>query len=177
VGPWYAPKTGEFHVSRRAAKELVEVALRSYAEKHNGAAPRELFLHGRVRFGDEEWRGFRDAVRASTHLVGVRIHETRDIKVFRPGRHPVLRGLAYIRDARTAYLWTKGYTPRLRTYPGREVPNPLLVDIMALTKVNYNACKFSDGLPVTLRFADQIGEILTAGPSGRVPPLQFKYYV
>ena len=45
---------------------------------------------------------------------------------------------------------------------------------MALTKLNYNACRFSDGDPVTIRFADAVGEILTAGPIGRFPPLPFK---
>jgi hypothetical protein len=28
--------------------------------------------------------------------------------------------------------------------------------------LNYNACDFSSGLPVTLKFADRVGEILTA---------------
>jgi hypothetical protein len=71
------------------------------------------------------------------------------------------------------------------------VPRPLLVDVckgdvpietvlndlMALTKLNYNACIFADGEPVTLRFADAIGEILTSGPFENVPPLPFKYYI
>ena len=69
-----------------------------------------------------------------------------------------------------------------------EVPKPLLIDvcrgkvdmevvlndIMALTKLNYNSCRFSDGDPVTIRFADAVGEILTAGPIGKIPPLPFK---
>lgn len=91
----------------------------------------------------------------------------------------------------TAYLWTKGFVPRLQTYPGREVPWPLLievcrgkadirvvlVDIMALTKLNYNSCSFADRVPVTLRFADAVGEILTAGPLGTIPPLAFKHCI
>lgn len=90
-----------------------------------------------------------------------------------------------------AYLWTKGYVPRFGTYPGFEVPNPLainidwgdapieqvLTDIMALTKVNFNGCSFSDGLPVTLKFANAIGEILTAAPKLEDAPQPFKYYI
>jgi hypothetical protein len=78
-----------------------------------------------------------------------------------------------------------------QTYPGMEVPKPLLIDvcrgkadievvlndIMALTKLNYNSTVFADGEPVTIRFADAVGEILTAGPLGSVPPLPFKYYI
>jgi hypothetical protein len=94
-------------------------------------------------------------------------------------------------SGRMAYLWTAGFTPRLDTYPGREVPNPITVDIVkgeadieqvladlqALTKLNFNSAGFSDGLPVTLRFADLVGEILTAGPTEGTPPLPFKYYI
>jgi hypothetical protein len=53
----------------------------------------------------------------------------------------------------------------------------VLSDIMALTKLNYNSCGFADGLPVTLRFAAAMGEILTAGPLGIIPPLAFKHYI
>jgi len=107
------------------------------------------------------------------------------------GKYPLLRGLAYIRDKRTAFLWTRGFVPRLQTYAGMEVPRPLMIDvhrgdaditsvlgdIMALTKLNYNAAIFADGQPVTLRFADAVGEILTAGPNDATPKLPFKYYI
>jgi hypothetical protein len=126
-----------------------------------GEPPTELFLHGKVRFNDEEWRGFSEGTDSKTQLVGVRIREDSDLKLYRRGEYPVLRGLAYVRDERTAYLWTKGFVPRLQTYPGREVPWPLLIDvcrgeaditvvlgdIMALTKLNYNSCSFADGVP------------------------------
>jgi hypothetical protein len=74
-----------------------------------------------------------------------------------------------------------------------EMPNPLYVeitqgksdiknvlpDIMALTKLNNNAYIYADGKLVTLRFADNIGDVLTAAPLQRnkVPPLSFKYYI
>ena len=54
----------------------------------------------------------------------------------------------------------------------------VLNDVMALTKVNYNSCIFADGTPVTLRFANAIGEILTAIPAtDTVPPLPFRMYI
>jgi hypothetical protein len=79
----------------------------------------------------------------------------------------------------------------LQLIPGREVPTPLkvrivfgdtrlhqvLADVLALTKLNFNACLFSDGLPVTLRFADDIGEILTAIPGVGSKPLSFRHYI
>jgi hypothetical protein len=139
----------------------------------------------------KKWEGFTSTVPDSTRLVGVRIRRQNEIKLFRYGKKAVLRGSAIIVSDRMAYLWTAGFTPRLETYPGREVPNPLTVDIvkgdadieivlsdlMALTKLNFNSASFSDGLPVTLRFADLVGEILTAGPNEAAPPLPFKFYI
>lgn len=191
VGPWYNEETEDYHLTRQAARELVGVAVGEYTRQRRGP-PLELFLHGRVWFAEEEWRGFFDAIdSARTNLVGIRIRTEGDLRLFRLGSHPVLRGTAYIRTPRRAYLWTRGFTPRLGTYVGREVPRPLSVDVvrgqidietvlsdvLALTKLNYNACILGDGLPVTLRFADAVGEILTAGPVTGNNPLPFKFYI
>jgi hypothetical protein len=116
--------------------------------------------------------GFASTVAGSTKLVGVQIRRQNEVKLFRYGKQPVLRGTAIITSDRSAYLWTVGFT-------GREVPNPITIDIvrgdadlevvlgdlLALTKLNFNSATFADGLPVTLRFADLVGEILTAGPT------------
>lgn len=54
----------------------------------------------------------------------------------------------------------------------------VMADVLALTKLNYNACIYGDGVPVTLRFADSVGEILTAAPRrADLPPLPFRYYI
>ena len=190
IGPWYNKKRGDFHLSRDAARKLVETAVDAYVDRI-GHPPVELFLHGKVRFEDEEWAGFLEGAGNSTRVVGVRIRQNRDFKLYRKGQYPVLRGLAYVENERTGYLWTKGFIPRLETYPGWDVPWPLYVDvcrgdtdimvvledILALTKLNYNACIYGDGVPVTLRFADAVGEILTAGPLDVIPPLAFKHYI
>jgi hypothetical protein len=54
----------------------------------------------------------------------------------------------------------------------------VMADAMALTKLNFYACIYGDGLPVTLRFASAVGEILTPGPMPEnQPPLPFKIYI
>lgn len=50
-------------------------------------------------------------------------------------------------------------------------------DVMSLTKLNFNAAEFCDGLPVALRFADLDGEILTAGSITPHASLPFKFYI
>ena len=94
-------------------------------------------------------------------------------------------------DDRKAFLWTKGFIPRFKTQIGLETPNPIDIavtrgeadievvckDILGLTKLNYNACIYGDGIPVTLKFADSIGEILTAGKEIKTGVLPFKHYI
>lgn len=108
------------------------------------------------------------------------------------GETPVLRGTALILTDRRALLWSLGFIPRLQTYPGWEVPTPLEVEVsrgevqieqvlkhvLGLTKLNYNACIYGDGMPVTLRFANAVGEILTAAPlQSDYKPLPFRFYI
>lgn len=191
IEKWYSQVTGEYHLDRAAARELVELAMRSYKDKNDGRPPQEIFIHGQVTFNKEEWQGFEEAVGVKTNIVGVKIRDDASLKIFRKVDTPVLRGTAHIRNERSAFLWTRGWVPRLRTYPGREVPNPLtveicrgsasiktvLADILSLTKLNYNACVFGDGRPITLKFANAVGEVLTAGPVQDIPPLPFQYYI
>jgi hypothetical protein len=192
-GPW---KTGdyEFHLKPEAAKALISKVLETYVELHR-EPPKELFIHGQTSFKDDEWRAFEDASPRSTNVVGVRIKTTGgETKLFRDGDYPVLRGTALILDERNANLWTTGYVPQLDTYIGPETPNPLFIsvlrskreipeikavlgDIMGLTKINYNSCNFNDGLPVTVRFANMVGEVLTMGSAKGAEKQPFKYYV
>jgi hypothetical protein len=192
-GPW---KTGDFeyHLTPSAAKNLIEKVLETYQEKHGGP-PKELFIHGQTSFKDDEWSAFEEAVPVQTNVVGVRIKTTNgETKLFRDGDYPVLRGTALILDERNANLWTSGYVPQLDTYIGPETPNPLFItllrskldmpemktvlsDIMGLTKINYNSCNYNDGLPVTVRFAKMVGEVLTMGSAKGAERQPFKFYV
>jgi hypothetical protein len=191
LGPWYRANSKQFHLDEPAARNLVEMVIREYREQHDGEAPRELFLHAKSSFTDEEWQGFTSAA-AGTNVVGVQIADARNrMKLFRPGNYPVVRGTALIVDEREAYLWTSGYVPRLDTYIGPETPNPLFIrvhrgecdintvlyDIMGLTKINFNSCLYNDRLPVTIRFANAVGEIMLAAPQTGEPKLPFKFYI
>ena len=190
VGRWYSKKLKQFHLTFEKAAELMKLAIFGYGKIH-GKPPTELFVHGRSRFDETEWKGFMSACPPETKLIGIRIRESDALKLYRLGRQPIIRGTYFESSPTSAFLWTKGYVPRLNTYPGFEVPNPLMVnidwgeadlrtvlgDILSLTKVNFNSCTFADGLPVTLKFADAIGEILTAAPEMEQAPQPFKYYI
>ncbi len=190
VGPWYNDENREYHLDKHSAKELMLLALASF-DKKNQKRPDEIFIHGKTYFNDEEWAGFLDGAGGDIKLTGVRIREENQLKLFRKGDFPILRCSVVFQDRKTAYLWTRGFIPRLQSVLGLETPNPLTVqivrgeseiktvcqDILALTKLNYNTCIFGDGVPVTLKFADMIGEILTAGPNEKIEVLPFMFYI
>jgi hypothetical protein len=194
-GNWYNPKTKQFHLSEAEAKLLVERVVAAYKDQDSdGLPPTELFIHGRTRFNEHEWQGF-SAGAPGTKITAVRIADTNELKLYAPRDTPVLRGTALQVDDRRGYLWTRGFVTELGTYPDREVPRPLAIeivrgdaslstvmqDLLMLTKLNFNACIFADGAPVTLRFADAVGEIITAIPEwlSVAPniPLPFKRYI
>jgi hypothetical protein len=191
LGPWFQTDTKQFHLDIAAAKSLIEMVVGEYSRLH-GAAPLELFIHAKSAFTDTEWEGFSAACGEDTNLVGVQIAEARDdLKLFRPGNYPVIRGTALHIGERQAYLWTSGYAPRLDTYMGPETPNPIAIkvlrgkcpietvlgDVLGLTKINFNSCLHNDRLPVTIRFASAVGDVLISAPIEGEPKLPFKYYV
>ena len=91
ASPWYNSDKGDFHLSYKAAKELGELAIKSYKKKA-GNPPNEMFIHGKVWFEPDEWAGFKDAAGNGTNMVGVRIREEKNLKLYRKGMNPVLPG-------------------------------------------------------------------------------------
>jgi hypothetical protein len=190
VGPWYNPENKDFHLSKESAYELIEKTLNTFLQK-NGEYPKELFIHAKTYFDEDEWAGFSEAAKDKSEIIGVRIRSENIFKLYRQYAYPVPRGLTVVVGRRNAYLWTKGFIPRIQTIMGLETPNPLSIeilrgnanitqvceDVLGLTKLNYNTCIYGDGVPVTLRFADAVGEILTAGPMEDIGVLPFKHYI
>ncbi len=192
IGPWKSESREEYHVDEEAAAEIINRAVEAYkitfGKKEN---PKEIFIHGRTFLNDNEWRGFSTVTNLGIKVVGVRIRPS-GLRLYRPGKFPVLRGMANVETKNRGHLWSTGFIPRLRTFPHSGIPYPLEIeicrgeedilivmeDILKLTKLNYNACHYADGKPITLQFADKIGDILTAGPIEKdKAPLPFKFYI
>lgn len=190
-GQWQGKRKGEHHLSKESARRLLAGILQTYNDQH-GKPLKEIFLHSRSSLNDEEFSGYLDACPPGVTLIGIRVAPDRSgLRLYRTGTRPVLRGSFWQLTERHGYLWGSGFKPRLRTYDGSEVPVPLSIsiqrgeasleqvarDILGLTKLNYNACKLGEFQPVTIRFSDEVGEILvTNRKSGKRHP-NFKYYI
>ena len=192
IGPWYNPQKNEFHLSKEDAIDIITQSLEAFKNySPTNSYPNEVFIHAKTYFEDDEWDGFLDAATNKCKIIGVRIRDDRAFKLYRDFSYCIPRGSCLIYDTNRAYLWTRGFITRLQTQLGLETPNPLNVeitrgesnietvckDILALTKLNYNTCSFADGSPVTLKFAESIGEVLTAGKNIQGNVLPFKHYI
>lgn len=190
-GPWYSPEKEQYYLSKEAAYNLLSGILKTYYDLGGGEL-KELFIHCRSRINNEAFEGYKEACPDGVKLVGVRVKkEKNDMKIYRPGKMPVLRGSFLKWNNKVGYLWGSGFKPRIETYDGWEVPIPLKIivqygetpveqvasDIFSLTKLNYNACKLGDSEPVTIMFSDEVGEILISNPKVKERKPQFKFYI
>jgi hypothetical protein len=188
-GVWYSPEEKTFHLKKDAAQKLLHGVLDAYV-KLGGKPLKEIFLHCPSTVNAEEYEGFQAACPGGVKLITVRIRRDREIRLFRRGRMPVIRGTFWEIDSKSGLLWGAGFKPSLGTYDGTETPVPLRIeiqhgeaeitqvanDVLSLTKLNYNACRLGDGDPVTIGFSEDVGEILVSNPKAKAQP-QFKFYI
>jgi hypothetical protein len=190
-GPWYSPERKQFQLSPEEARKLLSGVIRVY-EEQGGPPLREIFLHSRSGISAEEFGGYLAACPKGAKVIGIRVQRDRiGFRAYRHGAFSVMRGTYWQSNARTAFLWTTGFKPSLMTYDGWETPVPLRVDIqrgeasidqvardiLGLTKLNYNACRLADALPVTIKFSDMVGEILVSNPIVEHRRPNFKFYI
>lgn len=190
-GRWYSERKGEYHLNRESARRLLSGVLSTYQSLH-GKKLTEIFLHSRSSVNEEEFDGYQAACPDGVKLVAVRVAPERlGLRLYRAGTRPVLRGTFWQVTANRGFLWGSGFKPRLRTYDGSEVPQPLCIDvqhgdadvmqvakdIFGLTKLNYNNCKLGENQPVTIRFSSDVGEILISNRTVKNHKPNFKYYI
>ena len=108
------------------------------------------------------------------HLDLVWIQSSEQVRLFRSGDHAVLRGTFLRLESRRAVLFTRGTIDFYRLYPGMYVPVPLglrvaigehsvdhlAAEVLALSKMNWNQSQLDGRLPITLRAAARVANVL-----------------
>jgi hypothetical protein len=178
------------HLDQANAASLMRDVLALYKRQNEDRLPSRLVLHKSSRFTEEELRGFREGARSVPRMDLVAFG-WRGIQFHRPGLYPPLRGM-YVRfDDRNFLLYTVGYIPYLRTYPGAATPQPIeilehhgdspwdvvLNETLGLTKMNWNTSDFACAKPMTLAFAQRVGQILAEMREGEMPRPEYRYYM
>jgi hypothetical protein len=155
--------------------------------------PARLVVHKTSSYTDDESAGLRAAADETgldtLELLWMPSHE--DVRLFRAGEHPPLRGsLLSLGDERHV-LYTRGSVPAYGTYPGMYIPTPLgfrtidtesspvalAAELLALTKMNWNQTQLDGRLPITLRTADTVGDNLRHVPVNVRPQARYAFYM
>ena len=177
------------HLPKEFARELIELTLSRYRQEMK-QQPARVVIHKSSIFWPDEREGFEEALSDVDQYDLLSINAVSNLRLLRDGRYPVLRGTQATIGTRHL-LYTTGYIHSLNAYPHGHVPSPLLVydhvgdtdigalfrEVLTLTKMNWNTAAFAGLLPITLRFAKVVGQIMTEIPPDRDPLPQFKFYM
>ncbi|MDH2901862.1 MAG: hypothetical protein PXY39_12915 [archaeon] len=165
-------RTKQVHMSERQTFTLISESLRMYFDRAK-RNPSRVVIHKTSEFSEAEKKGVEKAVgEYSKDMITIRRDHT--FRFLRSGSYPVLRGTMISLSENKCFLYTSGYIPRIRTYPGNRIPEPLMIskigdselletckEIMGLTKLNWNTTSFATALPITLEFSRRVGNILS----------------
>jgi len=184
--------TKQAYLKKDQAMTLMKRALQRYRDKAQ-RNPSRVVIHKSSTFSEDEKAGFNEAIYESGKVDKdfVTIRSTYSwIQFMRLGQFPVLRGTMIDIHENEFLLYTSGYSPRLRTYAGHSIPNPLRVihlgdssrkevaeEILGLTKLNWNTTAFSTSMPITLRFAGEVGRILSELPDDKVLQDHYRFFM
>jgi hypothetical protein len=162
------------HLDEEQARRLLSRALAVF-EKEIGVSPRKTTVHKGTPYSDAERRGFTNAL-CNIPEYGLMTITRRGLFCMRPGRKPILRGTAIPFDEKLGLVFSSGYVPFLRGYPGNGIPHPLEItenwgsmsflqagrDLIRLTKLDLNSCDICAEFPITLARCQEIGDVLRA---------------
>lgn len=190
------------HLSHDYAKKLIADVINEYKAYNRNLPPTRIVIHKTTDFWDSKMNseyaeveglkyGIREALGDNVEIDLVSI-KTADSKLLRKqGNFPVIRGTLLHMDEATGILYTTGYIPYYETFPGGHIPHPLEIsifeaesslkkiceEIMALTKMNFNNCNYYNSLPITIQFAQKVGEIIQYIDDGTTPPNRYFFYM
>lgn len=178
------------YLAKKAAYRLMSDVLEVYKKQMN-QLPRRLVVHKSSRYRQGELSGLKEASKDIPLKDFVTIL-SRGIRFMRSkGVYPPVRGTTIEIGYSNYLLYTKGWIPYFRTYPGLRVPTPLEVaehygdtplkvlceEIYALTKMNWNSADFCIREPITLAYAREVGKILAYVPEEVIPRPEYLYYM
>jgi hypothetical protein len=178
------------HLDQNSAAALMRDVLDLYQCQNKGSLPRRIIVHKTSKFWQEELTGFDDACQYIPQKDFVALGK-RGIQFYRTGDYPPLRGTYIKFSSNDLLLYTVGYIPFLRTYPGPRVPQPIeilehhgdspwnivLEEILALTKLNWNTADFANSVPITIAFSQRVGQILAELPQRLPLRPEYRFYM
>lgn len=164
----------QIHLDADGAKKLIANALAKYVQEHK-TRPARVVIHKTSDYDQNEIDGFVSAIRnEGIELFDFLTLSKSFTRLHRNGKYPPLRGTFWELDDEYKILYTKGSVDLFQTYPGlyipktlkiriahhEQTPNYLATEILALTKMNWNNTQLDNSMPITIKAARQVADIL-----------------
>ena len=180
------------YMTSNDAYDLTSQVLSAYKNHHKHFPARVIILKT-SRFRGDEAEGILKALdEAGTDFRDlVWVQESYSVKILRDGNYPVLRG-TFVNLAGKGLLYTNGSIPYYGTYPGLYDPRPLLLclhkscdstisqiaeEVFSLTKINWNSTQMNQRLPIPIRAARKVGEVLKYLDEGQAVSADYRRYI
>jgi hypothetical protein len=179
------------HLSVGDSKKLVIDALTEFKLVHKHM-PARLVVHKSSAFNCAEREGFGAGAEEKdlSQLELIWVQKDGGPRLFRSGQLPPLRCSVLELQHDAILVYTRGSIPFFRTYPGLYVPSPILlrslgdvdlvnaaVEVLGLSKMNWNNAQLDEREPLTLRTARRVGSILKHVASDQPFATRYAYYM
>jgi hypothetical protein len=187
----YEKDDRQVHLEKEASYVLLSRALAEYRSEHK-TVPARIVVHKTSTHNASEIDGFTRAAR-DHHVEYCELLSLNKsmIRLFRNAEYPPLRGTFLSLDDRKHILYTRGSVEFYATYPGMYMPRSIMLhcdkieqtprylaeEVLSLTKMNWNDTQFDGGMPITIRAARQVGNILKYIGDDDVVPSQYSFYM
>jgi hypothetical protein len=190
-------------LTRAEMRKVMSKSLSLYQKRHSGRSPKRLIVHKTSYFSKNEIDGAFDAIPSNINLELLQIVDSsnwRGIKYINsggktiPDSFPIDRGSYVQTGVHEIMLWTQGnvvLSSKNFFKEGKNIPSPLIIrrfageggwnqnclEIIGLTKMNWNHDALYDRLPVTLGYAKVLATTIKRMNNLVNKPYEFRYFM
>lgn len=176
------------YLKEAQAFELLREVLDQY-EQQAGMIPGRVVVHKTTMYHQEEEDGFRRAAHDRVPACDLIWMRSTPFRLIRKGLQEPWRGTLCTVGAEN-YLFTSGFVPWWNEYPGPHIPAPIqigaagntdirqrAVEILALTKMNWNSTEGMSRYPITLSFAKRVGQLMNELSENQSPNPSYRFHM
>jgi hypothetical protein len=159
-------------------------------ELHHHQKPARVVVHKSSTYSEDELGGLKEALSDICYYDLLSVSPS-SVRFLRVGKEPPVRGTVIQIGAGRYIMYTRGYVPYLKLYPGLRIPRPLqfvhaagsggiqelMREVLSLTRMNWNSADFASAEPITLAFSRNVGLILSELPADVQPHSSFRFYM
>lgn len=175
------------YLTEEQAGQLIRDVLGKYRDAA-GVMPVRVVVHKTSIYQPEEEAGFRGAAEAIVPVCDLVWMRSTALRLIRRGTQEPWRG-TFCAIGNDSYLFTSGYVPWWEEYPGPHIPAPLQIgacgdtdiraralEILALTKMNWNSSEGIGRHPITISFARKVGTLMSELSDTQIPNPSYRFY-